>query len=94
MSSIALLATLMAIQGQALQLDQPHEAGLTSIEASWSDRRIPYVRVDDRWLSVIGIDLNAGEGEYPLEVSLEYEDGRVATRTDLIHVQSKSFPTT
>ncbi len=94
MNSIALLATLMAIQGQALQLDQPHEAGLTSIEASWNDRHIPYVRVDDRWLSVIGIDLNAREGEYPVEVSLAYEDGRVVTRTDLIHVQSKSFPTT
>ncbi len=94
MSSITLLATLMAIQGQALQLGQPHEAGLTSIEASWNDRRIPYVRVEDRWLSVIGIDLTAREGEYPVEVLLEYEDGRVVTRTDLIHVQSKSFPTT
>ena len=58
MNSIALLATLMAIQGQALQLDQPHEAGLTSIEASWNERRIPYVRVDDRWLSVTGIARN------------------------------------
>jgi len=94
MSSVALLATLMAIQGQALQLDQPHEAGLTSIEASWNERRVPYFRADDRWLTVIGIDLDAGEGTYPIEVSLQYEDGQVETRTDMVQVHAKSFPTT
>ena len=94
MSSVVLLATLMVVQGQALQLGLPHEAGLTSIEASWGERRIPYVRVADRWLTVIGIDLQTGAGEYPIEVSLQYADGRVATRTDLVQVQSKSFPTT
>ena len=94
MISVALLATLIAVQGQALQLGRPHEAGLTSIEASWGERRIPYVRVADRWLTVIGVDLDAGEGEYPLEVSLQYADGRMESLTDLVQVRSKSFPTT
>ncbi len=94
MNSVALLATLMAVQGQALQLGQPHEAGLTSIDVTWNERRIPYVRVADRWLTVIGIDLDADEGDYPIEVSLRYVDGQVATRTDLVRVQSQRFPTT
>ncbi|TDJ46545.1 MAG: M23 family metallopeptidase [Gammaproteobacteria bacterium] len=94
MNSVALLATLMAVQGQALQLGQPHEAGLTSIDVTWNERRIPYVRVADRWMTVIGIDLDTDEGNYPIEVSLRYADGRVATRTDLVRVQSQRFPTT
>jgi murein DD-endopeptidase MepM/ murein hydrolase activator NlpD len=94
MSSLALLATLTVIQGHALQLDRPHETGLASVEASWGDRRIPYVRVDDRWLTVIGIDLDTAEGDYPLEVSLHYGDGRVVTNTDHLAVQGKQYPTT
>lgn len=94
MSSLALLATLTVIQGHALQLDQPHEAGLASVDVSWDDRRVPYVRLDDRWLTVIGIDLDVIEGDYPVEISLRYEDGRVAIRTDYLHVQGKQYPTT
>ena len=94
MSSLALLATLTVIQGHALQLDQPHEAGLISVGVSWNERRIPYVHLDDRWLTVIGIDLDVAEGDYPVEISLHYEDGRIAIRTDHLHVQGKQYPTT
>ncbi len=94
MISLALLAMLAAVQGQALQLAQPHEAGLSAIDVSWDDRRIPYVRVEGGWFTVIGIDLDTEEGEYPLELTLEYEGGRVETREDLVQVRGKSFPTT
>ncbi len=94
MNSLGLLAALMAVQGQALQLGRPHEAGLTSIEVSWDERQIPYLRVGDQWLSVIGIDLDLTAGEYPLEATLRYEDGRVEMRSDVVHVSGKAFPTT
>jgi murein DD-endopeptidase MepM/ murein hydrolase activator NlpD len=94
MNSLGLLAALMAVQGQALQLGRPHEAGLTSIEVSWNERQIPYLRVGDQWLSVIGIDLDVIVGEYPLEATLRYEDGRVEMRSDVVHVSGKAFPTT
>ena len=57
MISLALLAMLAAVQGQALQLAQPHEAGLSAIDVSWDDRRIPYVRVEGGWFTVIGIGM-------------------------------------
>jgi murein DD-endopeptidase MepM/ murein hydrolase activator NlpD len=94
MNSLGLFAALMAVQGQALQLGRPHEAGLTSIEVSWNERQIPYLRVGDQWLSVIGIDLDVIVGEYPLEATLRYEDGRVEMRSDVVHVSGKAFPTT
>ena len=94
MNSLGLLAMLMAVQGQALQLGWPHEAGLTSIEVSWNERQIPYLRVGDEWLTVIGIDLDVTAGEYPLEATLRYEDGRVEIRSDVVQVSGKAFPTT
>jgi len=94
MISLGLLAALMAVQGQAVQLGQPHEAGLASIAVSWNERQIPYVLVGDRWLTVIGIDVDTEAGEYPLEVTLRYDDGRVEMRSDVAHVSGKAFPTT
>ena len=46
MDVIALLAAnLVALQGQAVQLSQPHEPGLESVEVRWNDNTIPYVRL-------------------------------------------------
>ncbi|SVE12112.1 uncharacterized protein METZ01_LOCUS464966, partial [marine metagenome] len=87
MSSFALLVTLTVVQGHALQLDQLHEAGLISVEASWDERTIPYVHVDDGWSTVIGVDLDTAAGSYPFDILLRYEDGRVATRTDVLFVK-------
>ena len=91
MSSLALLATLTVVQGHALQLDQPHESDLVSVEASWNDRTIPYVRFDDGWLTVVGVDLDTTAGDYPIEISLHYEDGRIVTRTDHLLVEGKPW---
>jgi len=94
MSSLTLLAALTVVQGIALRLVQPHEAGLISVEAFWNDRTIPYVHVDDVWLTVIGVDLDTVAGDYPLDIFLRYENGRVVTRTDVLHVQEKEYPIT
>ncbi len=94
MLSLAMLATLTVVQGHALQLSQAHEPGLMAVTASWDDREIPYVRVGERWATVIGVDLDTGAGEYPLEIVRRFENGREAAHTDTVAVQGKEYPTT
>lgn len=89
-----ILATLTAVQGQALQLEYPHEAGLRSVHVEWSERSVPFVRAADRWFTVIGVDLATQAGSYPAAVSFTYTDGRERAVTETVEVLSKSFPTT
>jgi murein DD-endopeptidase MepM/ murein hydrolase activator NlpD len=89
-----LAASLVALQGQAVQLSQPHEPGLESIEVRWNDHRVPFVRRDSEWITVIGVDLDTRAGQYPAEIVLTFADGRTISRTDTIDVRSKEFPTT
>ena len=88
------LATLTAVQGQALLLGYPHEAGLQSISVAWSERDVPFVRTAEGWFTVIGVDLDTRAGSYPSEVSFTYTGGRERGVTETIEVLSKSFPTT
>lgn len=88
------LAGLSVAQGQALQLTLPHEPNLEAVEVQWSDQRVPFARRGDRWISVLGIDVDAASGERIAELTLRYADGRTATRREALSVQSKRFPTT
>lgn len=95
MSLLALLAAqLVALQGQALQLELPHEPGLASATVSWQDHDIPFVRRDALWLTVLGVDLDVAAGEYAADVELRYADGRTGVRQQTIEVRGKDFPTT
>ena len=89
-----LLATLTAVQGQALQLEYPHEPGLQTITVAWSERSVPFVLDGQRWLTVIGVDLATEAGSYPADVSFTYSDGRRRALTETIEVSTQSFPTT
>jgi hypothetical protein len=71
MNVIALLAAnLVALQGQAVQLSQPHEPGLEAVEVRWNDHTIPYVRRESEWITVVGVDLDTNAGEYYAEIGL------------------------
>jgi murein DD-endopeptidase MepM/ murein hydrolase activator NlpD len=94
MACLLLLTALTVFQGQALQLDYPHEADLQEIVVSWSDRNIPFVRDGDRWITVIGIDLDTEAGEQRAETTFHFAGGRRETRTEIIEVRGKTFPTT
>ena len=94
MLSLAMLATLTVVQGHALQLSQLHEPGTTAVTANWEEREIPYIRTGDRWVTVIGVDLDTDEGDYPLEVIRRFNDGREASQVDIVAVQGKQYPTT
>jgi len=95
MNVIALLAAnLVALQGQAVQLSQPHEPGLEAVEVRWNEHTIPYVRRGSEWVTVVGVDLDTRAGEYSASIELSFADGRTASRSDTIEVRSKEFRTT
>ena len=91
---IAALASLAAGQGQALELVLPHEPGLVAIHAEWDGHRVPFVRDADRWLTVIGVDLDAAPGEHPLVVALDFGAEGARSETSTVEVTAKQFPTT
>lgn len=85
---------ITAMQGEAVRLEVPAEEALIAVEASWNDRLIPFVRIDDRWFTVVGVDLAATPGEHRAEIILKYADGRERRQVESVTVQSKEFPTT
>lgn len=93
-AAVLLFASLAASQGQALEVTVPDEAQLRAVKAEWNDREIPFVRDGARWLTVIGVDLNAKPGDHALEIEREYADGQHRTETEEVAVASKQFPTT
>ena len=48
---------------------------------------------DDRWLGLIGIDLTAAAGDYPIAVRATSADGATVRETHTISVLPKDFPT-
>ena len=88
------MAALSAYQGQALQLEIPHQEGLESVTVEWLERDVPFVRQADTWFTVIGVDLDTSAGVYPAELTIAYTDGRVISQPEAIEVLGRSFPTT
>ena len=93
-TALLFMTALTVFQGQALQLELPHEDGLESVQIRWSERSVPFVRSDGSWFTVIGVDLDTDAGAYPANVTLSYADGRVRTQVETVEVLGKSFPTT
>ena len=93
-TALLFVTALTVFQGQALQLELPHQDGLESVQVRWSERSVPFVRSDDGWFTVLGVDLDTEAGTYPANVTLSYADGRVQTVVQSVEVQGKSFPTT
>lgn len=89
-----LLAALAVAQGEVVELAYPHEPELAAVEASWNGRSIPFVRQGDRWLTVLGVDLDTGAGEHVAEVTFRYGDGRARRSEEVIAVRQQAFPTT
>ncbi|HLF09652.1 MAG TPA: M23 family metallopeptidase [Gammaproteobacteria bacterium] len=89
-----LFASLVAAQGQALQLRYADEAGLESVEVEWSGRSVPFVRRGAIWLTVLGVDLDTDTGEQTAEVRFHYSDGRSKAQPESIMVRGAQYPTT
>jgi len=95
MSILLLLAVVFsANQGSALRVTLPHEQGMKEVAVVWKDKKVPAVRVNDLWVTVIGIDLDAMPGEQQAQALFTMEDGRVDERQVDIKVIEKKYPTT
>jgi murein DD-endopeptidase MepM/ murein hydrolase activator NlpD len=91
---IAILASLTAGQGDAFELALPHEPGLLAVVAEWDAHRLPLVRDGDRWLAILGVDLDARPGAHPLVVERDFGTGGKRSNAGQVQVTAKQFPTT
>jgi murein DD-endopeptidase MepM/ murein hydrolase activator NlpD len=89
-----LLAGFVASQGQALELSYPAEPGLTGISVRWSGHAVPFVQRDDRWLTMVGVDLDSRPGDHAVDVTFTYADGRTRNHREPIVVRAEQYPTT
>ena len=94
MLEIAAALTLVAAQGQAVELAYADERGLASVEATWEGHRFPLVKHDALWVAVIGVDLDAKAGEHAADVTFHYGDGRSRSVREPVTVKTQKFPTT
>ena len=59
-----LLTAWVAGQGQALEMSFPAEPGLTGITVRWSGHQVPFFKSGDRWLAIVGVDLDSRPGDH------------------------------
>jgi len=88
------IAAFSANQGSAVQLTFPNEPGVKAVEVVWGTRTIPTVRVNDKWTTIVGVDLDAKPGDTKAQVVFTMQDGRVDRREAVISVLEKKYPTT
>ena len=88
------LTTLTVAQGQALQVGYPNEPGLQSIMVELFEQRTSFVQTNQGWIAILGVDVDVQAGSYTVDISFTYSDGRQQSRTQMIEVLSKNFPTT
>lgn len=89
-----LLTTWVAGQGQALEMSFPAEPGLTAVTVLWSGHDVPFVRSGDRWLTIVGVDLDSRPGEHAVDVTFAYEDGHMRVVREPVMVNAGQYPTT
>jgi murein DD-endopeptidase MepM/ murein hydrolase activator NlpD len=91
---LSLLASLAAVQGQALSIAVPSESGLEAVEVLWEGRDVSFAQTDDGWIGVIGIDLDASPGAHSAELTLHFAGGVTRRTPAEVLVSVRSFPTT
>ena len=89
-----LLTTWVAGQGQALEMSFPAEPGLTAVTVLWSGHDVPFVRSGDRWLTIVGVDLDSRPGDHAVDVTFAYEDGHTRVVEEPVMVNAGQYPTT
>ena len=93
-AAVAVFASLLAAQGQAVQLSVPAESDLRAAHVNWDDRTIPMVPAGEVWLTVVGIDLDLPPGDYAVPITLEFGSGETRSISESITVSAGEYPTT
>src|SRR5205814_2092150 len=65
-----------------------------SVEVVWETKKVPAFRIEDKWTTILGVDLDTKAGEHKASVVFTMEDGRVDKRETVIKVVAKKYPTT
>jgi len=94
MTSLAALAALVALQGQAIQLSQPDEPNLQTVTVHWHDSAVPFVKRGESWMTVIGVDLDVAPGNYDVSIERRFADGHLERTAQPLEVRGKDYPTT
>jgi murein DD-endopeptidase MepM/ murein hydrolase activator NlpD len=87
-------AIFSANQGSAVELTFPNEPGVKTVEVVWGTKKVPAFPVQDKWTTILGVDLDAKPGKHNADVVFTMEDGRVDKRQAVIEVVAKKYPTT
>src|SRR5262249_52039018 len=83
-----------ANQGSAVEVTFPNETGIQSIDVIWEGKKVPAFRVNDAWMTIVGIDLDAKPGDHQADVSVTIQDERVNERDAVKKDAEKKYPTT
>ena len=94
MLALLIAVVVSANQGSAVQLTFPNEPGVKSVEITWSNKKVPAFKIDDRWTAILGVDLDAKPGKHPTDALFTLQDGSVEPRELIIEVEPKKYPTT
>jgi murein DD-endopeptidase MepM/ murein hydrolase activator NlpD len=89
-----MVAAWVAGQGQAFEMSFPAEPQLTGITVRWSGHQVPFVRHGDRWVAMVGVDLDSRPGDHAVDVTYAYEGGRTRLVREPITVRAEQYPTT
>ena len=82
------METLTADIGRAIQVSVAHEPGIQSVEMDWREKRIPFVHVSAKWVTIVGVDLDAKPGSLRSVISVRMQDGRIDKRDVTIDVRT------
>ena len=89
-----LLAVVVTVpQGKAFQLKVPHDDGIQSVQLQWQNKKVPYVRVGEEWVAVVGVDMDVKAGKHTGSVEITRATG-VTKETVEVSVSAVRFPTT
>jgi murein DD-endopeptidase MepM/ murein hydrolase activator NlpD len=94
-SALALLAlALTGAQGDAVAVTVADEPGIAAVTVTVADSSIPLADRGERWVGVLGIDLDMPAGVHALTVQVRDADGRVRSDSGSLTVAARRFPTT
>jgi murein DD-endopeptidase MepM/ murein hydrolase activator NlpD len=92
--ALLLAIAVSANQGSAVELAFPAQPGVKSVEVAWENKKVPAFLIEDRWTTIVGVDLDAKPGQHAAEALFTMQDGTVEKREAVVEVEAKKYPTT
>jgi murein DD-endopeptidase MepM/ murein hydrolase activator NlpD len=94
-SAFAMLALgLSAAQGEAVALAVAAEPAVAAVTVEIGGQRLPLADRGDRWVAVLGVDLDMAPGAHAFSVTYRFADGRSRAEPGTLTVGASRFPTT